>query len=258
MTALSLSWPEVRALVDALAEPVSREDAIAAIVRQEQRTSKRATACFDAAVALGLVALHDQTHWQIALRTSDPGDLLRASTLIRLFHWWRQFGVDLPLDRLPDPLACFSILGTTDVALLRTAQSLAEHLTGDLDKVSPQPAILLEMVRLWEESQHAGPNPHLFDALKAYEVFHGLLFATGIYENNRAQAVDWFVRACITLHAKNLLRVLAVQYALDADRPYREFPTRIGYIKWLSRPVPFKGLEHAQSVQTKWKRVSSA
>ncbi len=258
MAEFSLPWPAVHSCSKALAEPTSRDEAIQAWGELDRVSLAKSKMYFDAAVALGLVVLRDRTHWQIALRTNEPGDLLRASTLIRLFYWWRQFGLEQPLERLHDPLACFSILGTTDVALLRTAQSLAEHLTGDLDKLSPQPAILLEMVRLWEESQHAGPNPHLFDALDAFKVFHGLLFTTGIYPNERAQAVERFVRGCITLHAKNLLRVLPVQYALDADQRYGEFPTQIGYIKWLSRPVSLKGLEHAQSVQTKWKRVSSA
>ncbi|MGK3968445.1 hypothetical protein WMF38_30225 [Sorangium sp. So ce118] len=255
----TLSWPDVRACFQALRDPQDHPSAILSVAASCGVARSTAKELIDTAVELGLVA-DTGGQYMLSAFVDRPEDLLLASTLIRLFRVWRSFGSadPDPLRLLPEPIATFHIVGVDAVDVLRSASALAQRAPTIPDALSPQPGLLLEMARLWRETRKPSPMKPLFSSPHAFQVFHALLFTTGIYPDNEQEALDRFVRACRILHNRNLVQLAIVQYPFDRNRHYHRFRTNLGYIKALYDPRPFEGLTYAEPVQEARRRLSSA
>jgi len=253
-----LSWSGVLDCFYTVREPKPRSDAARSIAKRGGISVRLAEAFLDIAVELNLAFVDPKGHVALSAHVEQPEELLKASTLIRLFRAWQQLGPSDPLRMLHDPEMYFCILGVKTIYLLRSANELARYARDIHYDLSPQPTVLLEMVRLWYERHDSSPQKPLFSAPDAYAAFHGLLFKSGIYHDDESGAVDRFLRACRVLNNRNLVRLAIVQYPFERNKPYHRFRTDLGYIKALYQPKAFEGLTYAKPVQKIRKRISSA
>lgn len=267
-----LSWHGVTDCFKALRTPKGRQRAAQAVAQASGASDATAAQLLDTAVELDLVFVDRNHRLRLRADVDQPEELLKASTLVRLFRVWQQLGPPDLLSKLPAAEKYFRLLGVESRDLLHTANNLAHHVRGFPVDLSPQPALLLELVRLWSEQAapasrkalsrddeaEASSRNGLFNVVDAYTAFHGLLFASGIYPDDEAEAVARFLRSCRILGNRNLLRLAHVQYPFGRNQPYQRFRSNLGYLKALYQPQPFEGLAHAQPIQTTGRRLSSS
>ncbi|HSN98730.1 MAG TPA: hypothetical protein VLS89_10615 [Candidatus Nanopelagicales bacterium] len=255
----ALSWPGVRYCMEALPRPKRQEEATAAIARAGRLQPATAHQYLQAAHRLGLVHRHPGGKYALAFQAEEPEELIKASTLVRLFHAWHALE-PRPLrfvDAGNNPLRT---LGVGELGLLRSADAFARRIHDKLEGLPPKPALLLEIVRLWAEAPTPSEEPHLFSSLEAFRIFEEIHAISG---QAQGALVEQFVRACMILYGKNIVRLGIMQYALDANRPYAPFRSSLGYIKWIHEPAPLsheptllRGVWHAEPVQATRKLVS--
>ena len=249
-----LSWPGVRYCMDALQSPKRRNEAICAIAEAGSIRPSTAYEYLRFAQRLGLVVVGTEGKLTLVERVERPEELLEASALIRLFRARQRLSLPPlgPLDPVNSPLNPFQ-MGNS--AVLRSATVLAKRLPERGQGLPPQAAMLLELTRIWIDARAKTTQvPALLSSAVAFEAFGRL--ATRRNEVSSV-VVDGFVRACMLLYSKRLVRLSIVQYATDANQPFAPFRTSLGYIKWIHTPVPHRGVGDAESVQAPRKLVSA-
>lgn len=246
-----LSWPGVRYCMEALRTPKPRHVAVHAVAEVGGIQPSTAYKYLRLAEQLGLVVQGADGRCMLATRVKRPEELVEASALVRLFHVRQRLTRQplSPLDAEHNPFEPFQI----HPSVLRSAMAMARHLPQLGEELPPHAAMMLELMRLWVETQAGISHVPPMSAAVAFQVFKRLSgSATGVHPD----AVEAFIRACMLLYGKRLVRLSIMQYATDENRAFAPFRTQLGYIKWIHTPLPYRGPRDAEPVQAPRKLVS--
>jgi hypothetical protein len=249
-----LSWPGVHYCMNALRRPKRRDEARQAVAEAGNIQPSTAYKYLRIAQRLGLVVLDPEGRVSLVEQAKGPEELLEASALVRLFRARKRLPLP-PVELFNATDNSFKPFQMGDPAVLSSAIALAKRLPEKGESLPPQAAVLLELTRLWTSAPTEKTQaPLLLSSAVAFETFERLAMAPTDVSSIK---VEGFVRACMLLYSKRLVRLSIVQYAADANEPFALFRTSLGYIKWIHTPVPYRGSGDAEPVQAPRKLVSA-